>query len=336
MHVMVADVKKSSDTVDESILDTALGQLGLLDWFRRTYVAYHSQVRQVRLRFKIAAGLGEPWCMDWFTPGLSFKHDTHRCIKNVPWCRHFDSLPDGNPQLYADNLKCSAERSGALFDSARFTAQYVRAVGQDVSPGKCFLLSTSKSVRKALKLRDISGMAAFGRYSWMSGILVVILISLGGLGLGGQGWCCCCGCFAFWTSGQAWGWFVVSIFLPVFMQLRLPTSPPRRLVPLGLLLFGQCASKMPLAGAPAILNLLDVPVGIDPAFHIFWARFRMMRWYLACCPDEEPHIFRMRDLISRGAQGRGPVHLLLNSAAELGFAWDGDEKGWIGVSLPHL
>ena len=29
-------------------------------------------------------------------------------------------------------------------------------------------------------------------------------------------------------------------------------------------------------------------------------------------------------------------HLLLISAAELGFAWDGDEKGWVRVSLPPL
>ena len=41
------------------------------------------------------------------------------------------------------------------------------------------------------------------------------------------------------------------------------------------------SSKMPLANAPAILNLLDGPVGIDPSFHIVWARFRMMRRYLA-------------------------------------------------------
>ena len=57
---------------------------------------------------------------------------------------------------------------------------------------------------------------------------------------------------------------------------------------------------MPLANAPAILNLLDGPVGIDLAFHIIWSRFRMMRRYLAYCPDEEPRIFRMLDLISRG------------------------------------
>ena len=45
LHVMVADVIKSSDTVDRSILDCALGRLGLPDWFRRAYFSYHSQVR---------------------------------------------------------------------------------------------------------------------------------------------------------------------------------------------------------------------------------------------------------------------------------------------------
>ena len=47
------------------------------------------------------------------------------------------------------------------FESARFTAQYVRSVGQDVSPGKCVLLSTSKSVRKANKLWDVAGDGGF-------------------------------------------------------------------------------------------------------------------------------------------------------------------------------
>ena len=40
------------------------------------------------------------------------------------------------------------------------------------------------------------------------------------------------------------------------------------------------SSKMPLPNAPALLNLLDGPVGVDFAFHIVWSRFRMMRRYL--------------------------------------------------------
>ena len=45
LHVMVADVIKSFDTVDRSILDCALGRLGLPDWFRKAYFSFHSQVR---------------------------------------------------------------------------------------------------------------------------------------------------------------------------------------------------------------------------------------------------------------------------------------------------
>ena len=54
---------------------------------------------------------------------------------------------------------------------------------------------------------------------------------------------------------------------------------------------------MPLANVPAILNLLDGPVGVDPAFHFIWARFRMMRRYLSCCPEEE----RASDLSDAGS-----------------------------------
>ena len=39
-----------------SVLDCAVGRLGLPDWFRGVYFSFH---RQVRLRFKLA-GLGEP------------------------------------------------------------------------------------------------------------------------------------------------------------------------------------------------------------------------------------------------------------------------------------
>ena len=52
---MVADVLKPLDTVDRSILECALGRLGLPPWFRMVYLASHDQVR---LRFKLAAGLG--------------------------------------------------------------------------------------------------------------------------------------------------------------------------------------------------------------------------------------------------------------------------------------
>ena len=59
-----------------------------------------------------------------------------------------------------------------------------------------------------------------------------------------------------------------------------------------------------------------------------------MRRYLDYRPLEVARIFRMLDLIAHGAAGHGPVHLLLISAAEIGFAWDGEQQGWIRAALP--
>ena len=50
--------------------------------------------------------------------------------------------------------------------------------------------------------------------------------------------------------------------------------------------------KMPLANTPAVLNLLDGPVVVDPALHIICVRFRMVRRYFAYFPDEDARIFQ--------------------------------------------
>ena len=306
---MVADVIKSFDTVDRSILDCALGRLGLLDWFRKVYVSFHSQVR--RLRFKLAAGLGEPWCRDGGIHQGCPLSMVFIVALYVPWWRHLDYLLDVKPQLFADNLKCSAERPRALFESARFTAQYVRSVGQDVSPGKCVLLSSSKSVRKAMKLWDISGDGGFwkvqldvrdldghfdftfraraGTLSKRVGEATVGVASVGALPLG----------------------FQVKLGLVRGKYLPAGRHAPEASSVSSSSISAFCAaivravwsSKMPLANAPALLNLLDGPVGLDPAFHIIWSRYCMMRRYLAYCSHEEPRIFRMPDLISRGGSG---------------------------------
>ena len=68
VHLFVADVIKSFDTVDRGILDKVLRSSGLPCWFRHAYFEYHSHVR---LRFKLAAGLGQPWARDGGIP--------HRC-----------------------------------------------------------------------------------------------------------------------------------------------------------------------------------------------------------------------------------------------------------------
>ena len=65
VHVFVADVVKSCNTVDRGVLDLVLGRLGLPVWFRRVYFGYHANVR---LRIKLACGLGSPWTRDWGIP----------------------------------------------------------------------------------------------------------------------------------------------------------------------------------------------------------------------------------------------------------------------------
>ena len=287
------------------------------------------------MRFKLAGGLGEPWCRDGGIPQGCPLSMVFIVALYVPWCRHLESLPDVNPQLYADNLKCSAVRPRALFESAYFTARYVRLVGQDVSPGKCVLLSTSKAVRRAMKLWDISGEGGFWKVQLdvrdLGGHLDFTYRARAG------------------TLSRRVGKATVGVAavgaLPLGFRVKLGLVRGKYL-PAGLhaaeasyvssssisafraaIVRAVWSSKMPLANAPAILNLLDGPVDVDSAFYVVWSRFRMMRRYLAYCPEEEPRIFRMLDLISMGAQGHGPVRLLLISAAEIGFAWDGDEEG---------
>ena len=61
VHLFVADVIKSVDTVDREILDRVLSSLGLPAWFRNAYFEYHAHRR---LRFELASGFGEPWTRD--------------------------------------------------------------------------------------------------------------------------------------------------------------------------------------------------------------------------------------------------------------------------------
>ena len=61
VHLFVADVVKSFDTVDRGVLDLVLSSLGLPGWFRHAYFEFHSHVS---FRFKLATGLGQPWTRD--------------------------------------------------------------------------------------------------------------------------------------------------------------------------------------------------------------------------------------------------------------------------------
>ena len=84
-HLFVADVIKSFDTVDRRLLDWVLSSLGLPGWFRHAYVGYHAHVR---LRFKLAAGLGEPWTRDGRIPQGCPLTMMFIVASFLPWCRY--------------------------------------------------------------------------------------------------------------------------------------------------------------------------------------------------------------------------------------------------------
>ena len=91
-----------------------------------------------------------------------------------------------------------------------------------------------------------------------------------------------------------------------------------------------------LANAGAVLGLLDGPSGCDPAFCVVWFRFRMLRGFLAYRPGEVSKVYRLLEHVAGGCPGHGPVHLLVGSAAEIGFVWSPEMVGWAREGLPVL
>ena len=148
VHLFVADVIESFDTVDRGILDRVLSSLGLPGWFRHAYFEYHAHVR---LRFKLASSLGESWTRDGGIPQGCPLSMMFVVALYLPWCRYLAAQGRVQPQLYADNLKCVSTDSGLLLNAARFTTGYVRLVGQEPAPSKCVFLSSSREVRKDMK-----------------------------------------------------------------------------------------------------------------------------------------------------------------------------------------
>ena len=84
VHMFVADVVKSSDTVDRGILDRVLGSLGLPVWFGQAYFDH----AHVRLRFKLAVVLGDSWTWDGGIPQGCPLFIVALCLR-VVFCRNY-------------------------------------------------------------------------------------------------------------------------------------------------------------------------------------------------------------------------------------------------------
>ena len=89
VHIFVADVVKSFDTVDRGILDYILSRLGLPGWFQHVYFEYHAKVR---LRFKLACGLGQSWTRDGGIPQGCPLSMVFIVALFLPWCRYLEAF----------------------------------------------------------------------------------------------------------------------------------------------------------------------------------------------------------------------------------------------------
>ena len=92
IHLFVAGVVKSFDTVDREILDRVLSILRLPGWFRRVHFEFHSHVR---LRFKLGCWFRPALDQGWgYSSRVSFEHDVHCCFvfalvlvfRGAGWC----------------------------------------------------------------------------------------------------------------------------------------------------------------------------------------------------------------------------------------------------------
>ena len=273
VHLFVADVVKSFDTVDRGILDRVLSSLGLPGWFRHAYYfEYHAHVR---LRFKLASGLGQSWTRVGRIPQGCPLSMMFTVALYLPWCRYLAAHEGVQPQFFADNLKCVSRDLDLLLSAARFTTRYVRLVGQEPAPGKCVLLSTSGEVRKDMKDwvlsqdgdrwtvrfddRDLGGHLDTTFRGWSSTLAARVCLVISRLVL----------IFTLPLDFYGRVWVVRSMYLPAAQHgidsIRKLRSSLFRVV---------WSRRRPFASVGAVLSLLDGPsLGVIPLFAWFGKGF---------------------------------------------------------------
>ena len=223
-----------------------------------------------------------------------------------------------------------------MLRAAKFTTGYVRLVGQEPAPSKCVFLSTSRVVRKEMRdwvvsdegdrwtvkldVRDLGGHLDTTFRGWSSTLAARVRTVIARLVV----------VFALPLHFHGRLGVLRSMFIPGALHgieaSFLAESSVRKLR--STFCRVSWSRRQPFAHVGAVLSLLDGPVGCDPAFCVVWFRFRQMRRYLAFRPEEIPRVYRLLQAAAEGSSGHGPAHLLLASAAEIGFSWCSRVPGW--------
>ena len=277
----------------------------------------------------------EPWTQDGGIPQGCPLSIMFIVALYLPWCRYLGAQFGVEPQLYADNLKCVSGDPAALLRAARFSVGYVRLVGQELAPRKCVLMSTSRAVRSDMRVIGgrlcwmfvfLEGHLDCTFRGWSATLATRVRLVVAGLVL----------VFALPLDFYGRLRVIRSMFLPgalqgikasflAFAGLRKLRAAIVRVV---------WSRRQSLAHPGAVLSLLDGPSECDPAFCVVWFRFRMLRRFLAYWPGEVSRVYRLLERVAGGCLGHGPVHLLVESAAEIEFVWSPEMVGWAREGLP--
>ena len=286
----------------------------------------------------------EPWTRDGGIPQECPLSMMFIVALYLPWCRYLCELPDVSPQLYADNLKCVSTRPEQLLRAAQFTSAYVMLVGQETAPSECILMSTSAAVRRDMKdwvisdqgehwsveldVRDLGGHLDTTFWAWGRALVVRVLAVLRVI------WLVSALPLDYWRKLRV----LRTMYIPAALYgVEASHLSQSNLLKLRAAFVRACWSgRLTLAQTGTVLGMLDGPECVDPSACIVWYRFRLLRRYFAYRPLESAGVGRLLDLVSDGALGHGPVHLLVGSAASLGFQWCLGGFCWNRPGLPRL
>ena len=240
------------------------------------------------------------------------------------------------PQLFADNFKCVSRDPGVLLRAARFTTGYVRLVGQQAAPSKCVLMSTSRSVRgdtrgwivtdggdkRSVKLdvRDLGGHLDTTFQGWSATLATRVRLVIHRLVL-------ICVLPLVFFHGRIR--VVRSMFIPgalhgIEASFLADTRLRKLRTAMGLYgpadsLLSKLVQYLVCLMARRVAILLFALSG--SGFVCFVGTWRIDLGMFTGC-------IGLIDSAAEGCPGRGPAHLLVESAGEVGFQWDSHQPGW--------
>ena len=118
-------------------MDRVLRSLGLPAWFRHAYFEYHAHVR---LRFKLAAGLGEPWTRDGSVPQGCPLSMMFIVALYLSWCKYLGAQCGRfllssmliTPGVCVGILSCCCVLPGLLLGTFDWLARSLLSVGMSL------------------------------------------------------------------------------------------------------------------------------------------------------------------------------------------------------------